>query len=225
MLNFLTRLAPEPELYSAWLRDPQAAMKLHGLDDKSQKALCSGVALQVHRAISAQAAADEKATEEWMRRTPPSRLPPSSNRSPRVALWLGNCCCQSLMSSSSCERERPAAEPARQPEARPRATPETSLIIARGKTRTMSSSEEQPFPERPEERGSLTTVGTGVRIIGELTVEAIAHMQAADKLACTRISDPIAEHVVEGVNRSAAPMDASTTTRRTNARHRPMSRK
>ena len=36
VLNFLTRLATEPELYSAWLRDPQA-MKLHGLDDKSKR--------------------------------------------------------------------------------------------------------------------------------------------------------------------------------------------
>ena len=95
VLNFLTRLATEPELYSAWLHDPQAAAKLHGLDKKSQKALCSGDALQVHRAISAAAAADEKAAAESMERA--KQVSAILESDPRVALWLQNHYYQSLM--------------------------------------------------------------------------------------------------------------------------------
>lgn len=95
VLNFLTRLATEPELYSAWLRDPRAAMKKHGLDDRSQKALCSGDALQVHRAISTQAAADEKAAEESTERA--KQVTAILEADPRVALWLQNHYYQSLM--------------------------------------------------------------------------------------------------------------------------------
>lgn len=94
-LNFLTRLATEPELYATWLRDPEAAMKSHDLDDKSRKALCSGDALQVHRAISAEAAADEKAAEESSDRA--KQVTAILESDPRVALWLQNHYYQSLM--------------------------------------------------------------------------------------------------------------------------------
>ena len=95
VLNFLTRLATEPELYTTWLRDPEAVMKMHDLDDKSQKALCSGDPLQVHRAISAQAAADEKAAGESMERA--KQVTSILESDPRVALWLQNHYYQSLM--------------------------------------------------------------------------------------------------------------------------------
>lgn len=95
VLNFLTKLATEPELYATWLRDPETAMKTHRLDDKSRKALCSGDALQVHRAISAQAAADEKAAAESMERA--KQVAAILESDPRVALWLQNHYYQSLM--------------------------------------------------------------------------------------------------------------------------------
>jgi hypothetical protein len=95
VLHFLTRLATEPQLYGEWLRDPEATTKKHGLDDRSRQALCSGDALQVHRVISAEAAADEKAAEESMERA--KQVAAILNSDPRVALWLQNHYYQSLM--------------------------------------------------------------------------------------------------------------------------------
>lgn len=95
VLNFLTRLATEPDLYSAWLRDPEAAMKKEGLDEKSRQALCSGDAMQVHRAISAKMAADEKALEESMARA--RQVAAILEADPTVALWMQSHYYQALM--------------------------------------------------------------------------------------------------------------------------------
>ena len=54
-------------------------------------------------------------------------------------------------------------------------------------------------------RGSLVAVGTGIRAVGQLTVEAIASMRAADKLLYC-VGDPIAEHLVKGMNENAESM-------------------
>ncbi len=48
-------------------------------------------------------------------------------------------------------------------------------------------------------RGSLTVVGTGIRTVGQLTVEAIAWMQSADELIHL-VADPIAEAVIKRLN-------------------------
>jgi len=45
-------------------------------------------------------------------------------------------------------------------------------------------------------QGSLTVVGTGIRTVGQLTVEAIAQMQQADELIHL-VADPVAEAVVK----------------------------
>ncbi len=52
-------------------------------------------------------------------------------------------------------------------------------------------------------RGSLTAVGTGIRVIGQLTVESIASMKNAEKLLYC-VGDPIAEHVVQSLNKDGA---------------------
>jgi hypothetical protein len=95
VLNFLTRLATEPELYGAWLRDPGAALKKGGLDEKSRQALTSGDAMQVHRAISAKMAADEKALEESMARA--KQVAAILEGDPTVALWIQSHYYQTLM--------------------------------------------------------------------------------------------------------------------------------
>ncbi len=51
--------------------------------------------------------------------------------------------------------------------------------------------------------GSLVAVGTGIRVVGQLTVEAIASMKTADKLLYC-VGDPIAEHVVKSLNKEGA---------------------
>ena len=51
--------------------------------------------------------------------------------------------------------------------------------------------------------GSLTVVGTGIRTVGQLTLEAIAWMQAADSLLYV-VGDPIAEAVAERLNPEGA---------------------
>ena len=48
-------------------------------------------------------------------------------------------------------------------------------------------------------RGSLVIVGSGIRILGQLTVEAIARIKGADKVLHI-VSDPIAEAVLERLN-------------------------
>jgi uncharacterized protein YabN with tetrapyrrole methylase and pyrophosphatase domain len=54
-----------------------------------------------------------------------------------------------------------------------------------------------------EKRGSLVAVGTGIRVVGQLTVEAIAHMKNADKLLYC-VGDPIAEHLIKSLNEAGA---------------------
>jgi Tetrapyrrole (Corrin/Porphyrin) Methylases len=52
-------------------------------------------------------------------------------------------------------------------------------------------------------RGSLIVVGTGIRTVGQLTVEAIAWMRRADKILYV-IGDPIAEAAIAELNRENA---------------------
>lgn len=65
------------------------------------------------------------------------------------------------------------------------------------------SSSENGHSQNGEKRGSLVAVGTGIRAVGQLTVEAIAHMRSADKLLYC-VGDPIAEHVVKSMNENGA---------------------
>jgi uncharacterized protein YabN with tetrapyrrole methylase and pyrophosphatase domain len=51
--------------------------------------------------------------------------------------------------------------------------------------------------------GSLVVVGTGIRTVGQLTLEAIAWMHAADSLLYV-VGDPVAEAVAERLNPSGA---------------------
>ncbi len=57
--------------------------------------------------------------------------------------------------------------------------------------------------ENNEKRGSLTAIGTGIRVVGQLTVEAIASMKTADKLLYC-VGDPLAEHIVNQMNPNGA---------------------
>jgi uncharacterized protein YabN with tetrapyrrole methylase and pyrophosphatase domain len=51
-------------------------------------------------------------------------------------------------------------------------------------------------------KGSLTVVGTGIRSVGQLTIESIAWIQHADKVLYL-VSDPIAESLILRLNPSA----------------------
>ena len=51
--------------------------------------------------------------------------------------------------------------------------------------------------------GSLTVIGTGIRTVGQLTVEAIAWMQEADSLLYV-VGDSIAEEVIQRLNPKGA---------------------
>jgi hypothetical protein len=95
VLDFLTKLATDPVLYSAWLRDPDGTMRKHGLDEKVRQALASGDARQIHRTISAKAAADEKAAEESMARA--REVAAIIESDPNVALWVQNHYYQTLL--------------------------------------------------------------------------------------------------------------------------------
>ena len=52
-------------------------------------------------------------------------------------------------------------------------------------------------------RGSLVVIGTGIRTVGQLTLEAIAWMQIADSLLYV-VADPVAEAVIKHLNPTGA---------------------
>jgi hypothetical protein len=52
-------------------------------------------------------------------------------------------------------------------------------------------------------RGSLVAVGTGIRSVGQLTVEAMAWMKQADKLLYV-VADPVAEGLIKELNPQGA---------------------
>ena len=54
-----------------------------------------------------------------------------------------------------------------------------------------------------ERRGSLVVVGTGIRSAGQLTVEAIAHIQSAEKVLYL-VAEPVAEEVIRRLNPAGA---------------------
>jgi uncharacterized protein YabN with tetrapyrrole methylase and pyrophosphatase domain len=77
---------------------------------------------------------------------------------------------------------------------------EKESATRRGRTKAEEAKKADTAPE--EKRGSLTAVGTGIRSVGQLTVEAIAMMRTADKLLFC-VGDPLAEGIVESLNENA----------------------
>ena len=53
------------------------------------------------------------------------------------------------------------------------------------------------------QRGSLVVIGTGIRTVGQLTIEAIAWMEIADSLLYV-VADPVAEAVIKHPNPTGA---------------------
>jgi uncharacterized protein YabN with tetrapyrrole methylase and pyrophosphatase domain len=62
-----------------------------------------------------------------------------------------------------------------------------------GEDKTKSKGDSQAFPET--KKGSLTVIGTGIRTVGQLTLEAIAWMQEAESLLYV-VGDPVAEAAI-----------------------------
>jgi uncharacterized protein YabN with tetrapyrrole methylase and pyrophosphatase domain len=60
-------------------------------------------------------------------------------------------------------------------------------------------------PAAPPKKGSLVVIGTGIRTVGQLTIEAIAWMREADTLLYV-VGDPVAEQVMTGINPRAESM-------------------
>ena len=73
---------------------------------------------------------------------------------------------------------------------------------ADGETATSISGGADKAPPQAKS-GSLVVVGTGIRTVGQLTLEAIAWMQAADSLLYV-VGDPIAEAVAQRLNPDGA---------------------
>jgi len=57
--------------------------------------------------------------------------------------------------------------------------------------------------EESNTKGSLVVVGTGIRTVGQLTLEAIAWMKAADSVLYV-VGDPVAEGVIKELNPTGA---------------------
>jgi uncharacterized protein YabN with tetrapyrrole methylase and pyrophosphatase domain len=70
-------------------------------------------------------------------------------------------------------------------------------------TNTSWESKENENNASNAKRGSLVIIGTGIRTVGQLTIEAIAWMKEADSLLYI-VSDPIAESVIHKLNPQGA---------------------
>lgn len=57
--------------------------------------------------------------------------------------------------------------------------------------------------DRPARKGQLVVVGTGLRTVGQMTTEAVAWIQAADK-ALYVVGDPVAEEMIHTLNPDGA---------------------
>jgi precorrin-6B methylase 1 len=57
----------------------------------------------------------------------------------------------------------------------------------------------RPEKKSKAKRGSLVVIGTGIKTVGQLTMEAIAWIQEAEKLFYI-VSDPVAESVMKNLN-------------------------
>ena len=81
----------------------------------------------------------------------------------------------------------------------------TSTSQRKGNEESQSKSEDAlPPPSESEAKsGSLVVIGTGIRTVGQLTIEAIAWMQEADSLLYV-VGDPIAEAVIKRLNPNGA---------------------
>jgi hypothetical protein len=64
VLDFLTKLATEPQVFSDFLSDPAAVLKREGVDETAQKALLSRDPMRVYAAIRGEATAYEAAHDK-----------------------------------------------------------------------------------------------------------------------------------------------------------------
>jgi uncharacterized protein YabN with tetrapyrrole methylase and pyrophosphatase domain len=82
-------------------------------------------------------------------------------------------------------------------------------MVAKRKAPSAARAKEQPIKAaadelpRADKRGSLVVIGTGIRTVGQLTVEAIAWMREADSLLYV-VGDPVAEAVMQRLNPNGA---------------------
>jgi uncharacterized protein YabN with tetrapyrrole methylase and pyrophosphatase domain len=84
-----------------------------------------------------------------------------------------------------------------------RKSTKTSESKSRGSGGGGSKSEGASKASPETKPGSLVVIGTGIRTVGQLTMEAIAWMQEADSLLYV-VGDPIAEAVMKRLNPSGA---------------------
>jgi precorrin-6B methylase 1 len=73
------------------------------------------------------------------------------------------------------------------------------LVLGRAGTGELPA----PPPEEGERRGSLVVVGTGIRTVGQLTMEAVAWIRESD-VVLYLIADPIAEEAIRHLNPEGA---------------------
>jgi len=52
-------------------------------------------------------------------------------------------------------------------------------------------------------RDNLTIVGTGIRTVGQMTVESIACLESADRVYHV-VADPVARHMIESIRPDGA---------------------
>lgn len=98
VLNFLTKLATEPQIFSEFLRDAPAVLQREGLDEQVQKALLSRDPTRVYVAIRGEVAAYEAAHEKSLNNA--KTIVDILASDPSVAAWLYACYAQAIQWSA-----------------------------------------------------------------------------------------------------------------------------
>lgn len=77
--------------------------------------------------------------------------------------------------------------------------------VTKGMKQIKKKSSKPATSARNAKRGSLIVIGTGIKTVGQLTMESIAWMKEAESLLYV-VGDPIAESVLLGFNKNAVSM-------------------
>lgn len=121
VLNFLAKLATEPQIFSDFLNDAAAVLKREGVDETAQKALLSRDPARVYAAIRGEASAYEAAYDKSANNA--KTVLDILSTDPNVAGWLYGHYAQALQYAQAAQWSAAAGYAATSPAAAPATNP------------------------------------------------------------------------------------------------------
>jgi len=121
VLNFLAKLATEPQIFSDFLSDAAAVLKREGVDETAQKALLSRDPTRVYAAIRGEATAYEAAYDKSANNA--KTILDILASDPTVAGWLYACYAQAIQYAQATQSSAPGYVAATSPATAPATNP------------------------------------------------------------------------------------------------------